>query len=196
MAGWGEHLTHSIIVDPGAAGALLAGSKTQMRVLAGSRLSACAAGDRMWVREACIPGRMGDGGEVSTDRRRAEFVVFPDGWRRYPDGSGHRGAVPVDAQDKWIGAMHMPRWACRMELVVEWTRAERLQAITHGDARAEGVRKVLGGVVWRLPKPRPGVFVSARRAFARGWDVDHPLAGARWADDPAVVVIGFAVVRV
>jgi hypothetical protein len=196
MASWDERLTHSVIVDPGAAGALLAGTKTQMRVLAGSRLAACVAGDRVWVREACIPGRMVSGGEVSTDRRRAEFVVFPDGWRRFPDGSGYHGAVPVDAQDKWIGAMHMPRWACRMELVVAWTRAERLQAITRGDARAEGVRAVLGGVAWRLPKPRPGVFVSARQVFARGWDVDHPLSGGRWADDPAVVVMGFELVRV
>jgi hypothetical protein len=79
-----------VIAGPAVARALLAGWQTRWRAPLTAPFALCA-GRRLIVREACIPGRIRDGGEVMTDLARAEFVVFPDGWRRYRDGSGRSG---------------------------------------------------------------------------------------------------------
>ena len=176
-----------VIAGPAVARALLAGWHTRWRALADGPLSRCGPGDRLIVREACIPGRIRDGGEVMTDLARAEFVVFPDGWRHYPDGTGHRGPLPRDADEKWIAAVHMPRWAVRIELIVERSRTEPVQAVTRGGMRAEGLRPLLGGLVWRWPSS--GIGLSSRRLYARRWDLDHPTPGCRWQDNPSTIVL-------
>jgi hypothetical protein len=183
----------SIIVDPGMARALISGRKRQLRQLAAGALAQCAPGDRIAVREACIPGRIEDGRAYSTVRARAEFVTFPDGWRRHRDGSGHAGRPPVDIGHRWIAATHMPRWACRMTLLVEWTRTEPLRAITTGDIRAEGALMLPLGLLCRWPRPIPGIHPGARRAFAAYWNINHGTAGERWEDNPLVTVLGFRV---
>ena len=176
-----------VIAGPAVARALLAGRQTRWRAPADGPLSRCGPGDRLIVREACIPGRIRDGGEVMTDLARAEFVVFPDGWRHYPDGTGHRGPLPRDADEKWIAAVHMPRWAVRIELIVERSRTEPVQAVTRGGMRAEGLRPLLGGLVWRWPSS--GIGLSSRRLYARRWDLDHPTPGCRWQDNPSTIVL-------
>lgn len=176
-----------VIAGPAVARALLAGWQTRWRAPADSPLSRCVPGDRLIVREACIPGRIRDGGEVMTDLARAEFVVFPDGWRRYRDGSGRSGTLPRDADEKWIAAVHMPRWAVRIALIVERGRIEPVQAITRGGLCGEGLRPLLGGLVWRAPAH--GVGLSPRRLYARRWNLDHPTPGCRWQDNPSTIVL-------
>ena len=183
----------SIIVDPGMASALLAGGKTQIRVGARSALSGSAPGDRLRVREACIAGRREAGQDIATQLSKAEFAIFTDGWRRYRDGSGQPGRPPGEDDYTWIAATHMPRWASRLTLVIEWVRAERLQQITRADISAEGAFPILGGLLWRWPKPLPGRHLTARRAFAANWNVNHPTPGDRWEDDPPVIVLGFRI---
>ncbi|MDB5711669.1 MAG: hypothetical protein JWL96_3739 [Sphingomonas bacterium] len=183
----------AVIVDPGIAAALIAGQKTQKRVGASSAVSRCVAGDRIRVRESCLAARHEAGQDIVTTPARAEFAIFWDGWRQYRDGSGKPGRPPGKADYKWIAAAHMPRWASRITLVVERVRQERLQQITRRDIRAEGVRPVLGGLLWRWPRPIPGMYRGARRAFAANWNVNHPAAGERWDDDPIVSVIDFHV---
>ncbi|WP_213981684.1 hypothetical protein [Sphingomonas sp. dw_22] len=185
----------SAIADPGMAAALLSGRKTQMRVLRTSPLAGAAPGDRIGLREACIAGRYEAGQIYSTSLAKAGMVIFPDGWRQHRDGSGERGRPPTDPDHKWITAMRMPEWASRATLVVEWTRTERLQRITRADVRAEGARPLLGGLLWRWPRPIPGFHARARLAFARYWDIRHSTPGERWRDDPEVVVLGFRVER-
>ena len=183
----------SIIVDPGMASALLAGRKTQVRVGARSALSGSVPGDRLWVREACIAGRREAEQDIATLLKKAEFAIFTDGWRQYRDGSGQPGRQPGDGDYAWIAATQMPHWASRITLVVEWVRAERLQQITRPDIRAEGARSILGGMLWRWPRPIPGRHLTARRAFAANWNVNHPTPGDRWEDNPPVIVLGFRV---
>ncbi|CAN5650128.1 hypothetical protein BH10PSE14_BH10PSE14_01380 [soil metagenome] len=186
-------MQRSLIVDPGMAAALLSGRKTQARVGAASTLSRCLPGDRIWVRESCLAARHEAGQDIVTTLRKAEFVIFHDGWRRYRDGSGKPGRRPGDTDYKWIAAWHMPRWASRITLVVEAVRHERLQQITRRDIRAEGAQPMLGGALWRWPRPIPGTSLTARRAFARYWNVNHPTPIERWEADPTVTVLVFRV---
>jgi hypothetical protein len=188
-------MSFALIADPGMARALRSGRKTQARVSMASALSSCVPGDRIWVREACVPGRHGAGQDFITPLRKAEFVMFPDGWRQYRDGSGQQGRPPSerDSDDRWVTAMHMPRWASRLTLAVSSVRTERLQQITRRDIRAEGALPVLGGLLWRWPQPIGGVALTARRAFAACWSIDHATPGERWEDDPLVIVLGFHV---
>jgi hypothetical protein len=183
-----------VLADPGIAMALLTGCKTEMRVLAHGPLASVAPGDRVQVREACIPARIVGGELHATDRRRAELVVFADGWRQYRDGRHERGRRPTDSYSQWIGAMYMPAWATRLTLAVDSVRSGRLQAMTRAEARSEGVLSVLGGLLWRWPKPIKGLYADPRRAFSAHWDLLHA-AGDRWADDPEIVTIGFQVER-
>lgn len=166
-----------------------------MRVAGASPLATCVPGDNIWIREACIAGRMDAGQRYTTSLKRAEFVIFPDGWRRYRDGSGHQGKRLADRDYNWVSAKRMPRWASRMTLVVEWVRTEPLQRITRQDIRAEGAIGVFGGLYWRWPRPSPGHYLTAHRAFTRHWNIVHAEPGERWEDNPQVVVLGLRVVR-
>lgn len=130
--------------------AILAGSKTQTRrpvkgwalewlqpgmfepdYVALPSNAACPygyAGDRLWVRET--------------------WAAFDADWRHpgkpadLRDGPWPNVAYAADG-DFPLGAgrpsIHMPRWACRLELEVTRVRVDRLQAINASDAIAEGV---------------------------------------------------------
>ncbi|EGD57936.1 hypothetical protein Y88_3266 [Novosphingobium nitrogenifigens DSM 19370] len=161
-----------LIADPAMARAFLSGAKRQVRVPLASPLASLAPGAVVAVAEAVVPGRFASGGEVATDLRRAGHVAFADGWRRDREGAMWQGRPILDAAEKWLAAVHMPDWACRVRLEITGVRREALQAITMGDARGEGHR---------------GLF--PRRAFVRWWDCNHPLTGLRWADGPEVVVL-------
>jgi len=178
-----------LIADSGIASAFLAGRKTQVRVGASSALSACVAGDHIRVRESCLAARHEAGRDIVTTPGKAEFAIFRDGWRQYRDGSGTPGRPPGDGDYIWVAAGHMPRWASRIRLVVEAVHRERLQQITRADIRAEGARPMLGALLWRWPPPIPGRHLTARRAFAGYWNVNHPTPGDRWEDDPIVIVL-------
>ncbi len=190
-----EKAALATFADPGIASALLGGRKTQLRVGARSALARCRSGDRIVVREACLAARNEAGQDIVTTLRKAEFVIFRDGWRQYRDDSAKPGRPPGDVDYKWIAARHMPHWAARMTLAVEAVREERLRQITQRDLRAEGAMPILGGLWWCWPQPIPGRHLTARRAFARYWNVNHPTPGERWEDDPTVIVLGFRVER-
>jgi len=167
-----------LLADPAMARALLNGRQRQVRVPLAAPLANLRPGARIALAEAVVPGRFADGGELATDRGRAAHVAYADGWRRDRQGRMWRGPPIADAAEKWLAAVHMPDWACRLVLCVVSTRTESLRAITGADARAQG----FGGL---LP----------RRAFARHWDSTHGFAGMRWADNPQVVVLGLTVVQ-
>lgn len=105
-------------------------------------------------------------------------------------------------------SIHMPRWACRLEMEVTSVRLERLQAITEADAQAEGatsrtVSRHYNQRGWsmdwsRVGTTRPNGAVidegdiclgTARMAFANLWNkVYGPEA---WDSNPWVWVVEF-----
>lgn len=143
----------------------------------------CVAGDRLWVKESCVGGKMA-GGEVTSRMSRAEFIVFRDGWRQYRRGAGRGGTVPSGRGVKWTTGIHMPRWATRTTLIVEAVRRESLHDVGPGDMVAERS----GGWQWQF-------WRSRRAAFVALWDATHATRGERWADNPEVVVLTFRVER-
>lgn len=182
----------SIIFDPAAVRSLIAGERTQARRLASSPLRACRPGDRVWVKEACIGAVRDDAArEISAPMRSAEFAILVDGWRQYRNGQARTGHPPTNTGLAWIPAIHMPRWASRVALVVEAVRIERLQAISRDDIRAEGLRPVLAGLLWRWQPPFRGLWRDPLRAYTAMWNAAHGTEGERWEDDPETVVLTF-----
>lgn len=177
----GARIDGWVLADPAMARAILGGRQRQMRVpLAAPLAQQATEGAVIGLREACVPGRRrSDGREMATDRARAEFVAFADGWRRDRNGCQWRAEPPRDAAEKWLAALHMPTWATRAELVIERRHDARLQDLCAEDLVVEGYRSLLPVAFW------------SRRRFIRRWDVLHPQEGLRWADNPAVAVLRF-----
>jgi hypothetical protein len=154
-----------------------------------------APGDRLYVREEWFstpayddlsPSQMGGDEPL---RYKADDATF--NWGE-ADGSrvGRRRA-----------GMHMPRWASRLTLAVADVRVERLQAISEGDAIAEGIEDVTAEVASRDTSLR-----FWRRYRDGGWNgyVDNPIASyaslwteingaGSWEANPWVVAVSFDV---
>lgn len=187
--------------------ALLAGRKTQTRRLASSPLARCAPGDRLYVREQLWV--IGDG--ISFAATELERAYDPTEHHAYHPGRDLWLAKVGDGtRARGVPSIHMPRWASRLTLVVEAVRVEQVQAISEGDARAEGLsRNDKGGSLWKWGIPdRDGWSgtdddgwpwqewrTDPREAFAHLWGKLHAREGERWSDNPAVVALTFRVIR-
>lgn len=133
-------------------------------------------GDRLWVRETwCDLG--------------------PNGVSYRADGplGSSRGCVVSDPMCKgaaececcWRPSIHMPRWACRLRLLITGVRVERLQDISADDAEAEGSQDF-----WGKKSPWPGVCAPvAVHGFASLWEVVN--GPGSWAANPWVWVVEF-----
>jgi hypothetical protein len=130
-----------------------------------ARVNTYAPGDLLWVRETWSHTgtgvwKVGDIYHVVDGK----LVYRADG----DDGIGG-----------WFPAIHMPRMASRLTLVVTETRVQRLQEISEADAIAEGT---------------PRMSDETREDFAALWtSINGKRAGATWADNPWIVAITFTV---
>lgn len=90
-------------------------------------------GDRLWVRETWQHANhpFGPYQDHTPVFYRADYLDDPHG----PDGE----LSPGGKYREWRPSIHMPRTACRLVLEITRVRVERLQAINHIDALAEGV---------------------------------------------------------
>lgn len=148
-------------------------------------------GDRLWVRENCQAVEQASG---------EDGVHFPADEAWEPIQTGSRGAA-----DDWVtlnhygnrrGAVvpsiHMPRWASRLTLLVTDVRVERLNAISHADAIAEGCKVirdhcfVFEGTGYDL---NGLCHSSAVTAFNILWDDIH--GADAWSANPWVVAVSF-----
>jgi hypothetical protein len=95
----------------------------------------------------------------------------------------------MNSAGKFRQAMHMPRWASRITLLVTDVRVERLQDCSEADAKAEGITGA--GLIWGLgvDPPDPARAASPVEAYARLWDlINGPGA---WAANPWVAAYTF-----
>lgn len=166
-----------------------------------------AKGDRLWVRETFALIWPGESPPERREDNRVEYKA--DTSARYP------GEWPDDAGDdpdcpRWQSPLHMPRWACRLELVLDEVRVQRLQSIDCGDIRAEGVmcpehddaenycegecawmRKAFSALwdgLGRRPTQLHGNNAEARAAAMSG-------TPQRYADNPLVWALSFHIVK-
>lgn len=180
--------------------ALLEDRKTQTRRLGEPRF---AVGDRLYVREAWRVAKRYDGYSPVSSKKgnptlepRTMTVLFEaggsiangvDGWTP----SGDLAPGECDWAGKYRQAMHMPRWASRLFLVVSQVRQQPLLEISAEDAIAEGIyaAAVYGGAVqsW-LPfeslrtrfyeDPREAYFALLDHLHGDGFAAGNPLLSA------------------
>lgn len=135
-------------------------------------------GDRLWVREAWrCEARLDKLAprEIATNYPGIKYVATAD-----PDSFGIEG--------KYRQAMHMPRWASRITLIVTDVRVQRLLDISEEDAIAEGIEKHGDG--WRdywISPDKP--FDDPRESFDTLWFIinGHDIC----ADNPWVSAYTF-----
>ena len=150
-----------------------------------------AVGDRIWVRET-YQGPLFDYEhmesylEDSSKFEKPEFCVYR--------ADGNPAPEFYDADDNlhcgWRPSIHMPRWASRILLEITSVRAERLNAISEEDARAEGI---IDGGCLNCVEPEPCGCANpepdATNAFAYLWQSIY--GQENWNANPWVWVIEF-----
>nr|WP_315596125.1 hypothetical protein [uncultured Cupriavidus sp.] len=133
-------------------------------------------GDRLWVRETWAqPAPLDPGPTVY----RADYpACVPAGFENIP---------PADSIT-WKPSIHMPRWACRIELEIAGVRIERLNDCSEADAIAEGIASELEG--WTdYSNPSCQMCLDPVDSYRTLWDSING-AGA-WAANPWVWVVEF-----
>jgi hypothetical protein len=126
-------------------------------------------GDRLWVRETWAPHD-----EHTMRQKNASECYY-----RADDETS------FSTDGKWRPSIHMPRWASRITLEVTGVCVERLQAISWGDAIAEGIRDPRRAA-WRVD-PVEGCVAKYREL----WDSLNASRGAGWDVNPWVWVVEF-----
>jgi hypothetical protein len=122
-------------------------------------------GDRLWVRETWAHHIHAQSAAHDQD---GPFVYAADGQQ----------ALSMRLASKWTPGIHMFRWASRITLEIDDVRVERLQAISRGDAMAEG-----------CPFPNMAQGPSPRDWYAELWnEINGPGA---WAANPFVWCVNF-----
>jgi len=138
-------------------------------------------GDRIWVRESWNVYERLDEDLLHL------FDKIPKTRPKVPHALVYRAS---DAGDfDWRPSIHMPRWACRLELPIVSIRPERVQDITEADAKAEGVAIKYYHGAWCEAK-------SYRDAFLHLWEGLYWRKGLGFDANPWVWRIEFGPARV
>ena len=95
-------------------------------------------GDILWVRETwrgpIVPEAL------MADFERDPLLFKTPEFCQYRADSAELGHHPEAEQFGWQTAIHMPRWASRINLEITAVRAEQIQDISEDDIMAEGVQ--------------------------------------------------------
>lgn len=135
-----------------------------------------APGERLWVREAfAFSSHYND--VPPRDVPKGALVYYR------ADGEKQRGRV-----GRWRPPMFMPKWCARDAIRITGARVERLNAISHDDAIAEGIESNVddGVTYWG---PLGSGHVDPRVAFRHLWESIN--GGGSWAENPWVWVLTF-----
>lgn len=177
--------------------AIVDGRKTQTRRIAkadnSNHLLGCPfgqIGDRLWVREtfAILGNEDGcpidwDGNLIKGDEKHAARIYKASCWQE-PGNYGLWSIPNRDTQYEgaWRPSIHMPRWASRISLEITAVRVERLNDISHEDAKAEGCCYGRGGGI-------PDFAVTPADHFPTLWASIY--GEESWNANPWVWVIEF-----
>jgi hypothetical protein len=191
---------HPIIFSCQMVRAILDGRKTQTRRLVKPQpLSPevaphCENGWWMW--RVWTPDSAKHGfPSVRTGDRRCPYGVARDRlWGRETFTTNGPGKIDYRADGepacayriRWMPAIHMPRWACRLLLDVVSVRVERLQEISGTDARAEGIDEE----DYPPPPDDQEYRFDYRAGYAQLWDSLNAKR-APWSSNPWVWVVEF-----
>ena len=193
--------------------AILDGRKTQTRRVINpqslldnkTRVTACyecpygAPGDSLWVRESCqIYGHWVKNGHTKSGAQRWKFsihaskqVLYVGGFVKSPSDKTQLGFYKRPS-------IFMPRWASRIPLEVTDVRVERVQEISDGDAKAEGL---VGWKSERSDEIHYGITAAdvwetdPRSTYTRLWDSINAERGHSWESNPWVWVVSFKMVK-
>ena len=140
-------------------------------------------GDLLWVREAW--------------NTYSEYVSKPDYSVMGTEDFVYR--ADDNRVDKWKPSIHMPKAACRIWLMVEVVRVERLQEISERNAMDEGIEAVgyddVDGTAWKDYLAKKGnyypYYYSGKKSFKSLWvSMNGPES---WETNPWVWVVKFRV---
>lgn len=169
--------------------ALLEGRKTQTRLLLSNPLAKAQLGDRLWVRESWQYAKQ----QYCHCSQGTEAAPCDD-WLAGIGCRSVRDDVVYFADEvrtpKWRPAIHMPRWASRLTLVVTEVRRQRLQEISEEDAVAEGIFQHSAGWWWDGMTPQTARS-TAYGAFYCLWEMLH--GKGAWDANPEIVALSFTV---
>jgi len=143
-------------------------------------------GDRLWVRETWgyvpMTAYRASVGVVQTINPNDKYMAAI-----YKAGFDRAGSF------RWRPSIHMPRWASRIILEIEFVGVQRVQHITERDAVEEGVAR--GFYVRDTLDGQEMVQTSYRDGFKAKWNEINEKRGFGWDANPWVWVIGFRVVK-
>lgn len=150
----------------GVRGESCTGTLDQIKALAIKHCPYGRVGDLLWVRETWGLGWQ-SGGVIDptlnyrADGRQVPILVGKPHWGFYQDWFAKH--CPKDTS-KWQPSIFMPRWACRLILVLEEIRVEWLHEISEFDAWAEGLLYFSGN------KANPAAAMDGiHDAYRPGW---------------------------
>lgn len=156
-------------------------------------------GDRLYVREHWRVSHKWDE-TPPRDLPARTMTIFCEAGGSIANQASRRWEPDNDyptSRPEWVGkhrqAMHMPKWASRITLIVEGVKVERLQDISEADARAEGIIE-LQRKGWLNGCPLYGLdegvgHDTAVGAFNGLWrDIN---GDGSWAENPWVVAYTF-----
>lgn len=162
-------------------------------------------GDRLWVKETharyhTVNHIVHSGGRAFSEVSDGLVAYKADGFDTIDDLKQHirlmsgsdMEAVEVE-NDRWRPSIFMPRWASRILLEITEVRVERLQDISEEDAKAEGIRLLLGGGGTFAGREGPGKLVTpwmtAIEAYRDIWEAINGTGS--WDLNPFVWAISF-----
>ncbi|AVN50240.1 TPA: hypothetical protein SMF67_003800 [Serratia marcescens] len=140
-------------------------------------------GDRLWVRETW-QGPLVDEEHLDDYLGNVEKFQTPQFCEYAADGGARPEFCDLDdnVRQGWRPSIHMPRWASRILLEITAVRVERLNDISHDDAKAEGCCYGRGGGV-------PDFAVTPADHFPTLWASIY--GEESWRSNPWVWVIEF-----
>ncbi len=140
-----------------------------------------AVGDRLWVREAW-KSHGGYDDLSPADMGGDEAIIY------VADGAHQTWGYPgITKIGRLRAAMHMPRWASRLTLIVTDVRVQRLQDISEQDALAESMD-------FEAFKRGEAKGNDAISSYAILWDsLNGHRQACAWSDNPWICAVSFTV---